>query len=297
MGSIRLPDTISVPAHLSYSSLSTYAECGERYRLGRGYGLDKSTWFASVAGSAIHEITEAIDLNLDFEVGVEERTFASLFDELLAKEAERGTEVKASGRVLKSIGKGGGPNKKDRDWWLIYGPTYVEAWRQWRADNPSWKVAVMPSGEPGIEVKVSASMGDVPFVGYIDRLFWVDDSELVAIDLKTGALPPSKLQLGTYKVALENQWGISPRFGAYWIASEGDVNKLWDLEHYTADYVANAFSMARRGINAGVFLPNVTGMCVGCGVREYCRAVGGAQANKVPTVTKVELRDALNGRK
>lgn len=258
-------------SRLSYSSLSTYAECGERWRLERGYGLGRSTWYATVAGSAIHEITEQIDL--DQEVW----EFKRLFDQMLDREEQNGVEVKPSGRKLSNIGKMGGPNKKDYDWWLIYGPQYVENYRMWRKLT-GWELIDMPDGKPAVEVPITVNMGGGTHLGYIDRVFVTPDGELVVVDIKTGATPVSKLQLGVYAVALWKEFGLLAELGAYWMAGDGEVTGPFLLSNYTEEWIDHQYEMAWAGINAGVFLPNVTAMCKGCGVRDWCRAVGGQRA-------------------
>ncbi len=50
------------------------------------------------------------------------------------------------------------------------------------------------------------------------------------------------------------------------------------------------YSKAMRGIEAGIFLPQVTNMCKGCSVREHCWAVGGAKAKELPLVPVVVKR-------
>ncbi|MCX2949952.1 PD-(D/E)XK nuclease family protein [Lentzea sp. NEAU-D7] len=273
--------TIQVPSRLSYSSLSSYSECGERWRLERGHKLNGSTWYATVAGSAVHTITEAHDLN---EVGRrvgEIPSFKETFDSLLAKERKNGVEVKPSGKKLKNIGPTGGPNKKDYEWWLVYGPIYVEKWLAWKAAS-DWKIAILPDGSVGIEVMVNEDIADESFLGYIDRVYITPDGQVVIVDLKTGAVPLSSVQLGSYRVALWRKYGIDAEWGAYWMASDGELTGLKDLTVYSDEYIDAQYAMAWTGIRNGVFLPNVTSLCRGCGVRDYCRAVGGRRSNELP---------------
>jgi hypothetical protein len=239
-----------------------------------------------VAGSTVHKITENWDLRQLGEEYDEKyylpNHFADLFDVYLAEEAEKGREVKASGRKLLKISDGGGPNKKDRDWWYEYGPQYVQRYIDWR-DSTGWEIAYLPDGRPGIEVPVSAPMDGEEFLGFIDRVFLVSDV-VVVVDLKTGNVPPGSLQLGTYKTALVNQYGINPEWGAYWMGKDGDLTPLKDLSIYSDEYVQHLYAMARKGIDAAVFLPNITSMCKACPVAEYCRAVGGKKASLIPVV-------------
>lgn len=270
-------------SRLSYSSLSTYSECGQRWLLERGFGYGRSTWFATVAGSAIHNITEKMDL---IEIGHdpgEAPSFKDEFDRLLYIENSRDIEVKPSGRKLKDIGKMGGPNKKDYDWWLVYGPQYVQNWQDWK-DQMDWQLAVMPDGTPGVEVAIRQPMAGRDYLGFIDRVYITPEGEVVVVDLKSGNVPPSSLQLGSYRVGLFREHDLMADWGTYWMASDGQLAGMKDLTRYTPEWVDEQYAMAWRGIEAGVFLPNVTSMCSGCGVRDHCRAVGGVRADEVPPI-------------
>jgi len=289
--------SVKLPSRLSYSSLSSYAECGERWRLERLHHVTSSTWWATIAGSAVHTITEAFDLGKplpDFELT------------LAANEAEakgRGQEIKASGKVLKNHGTEGGPNKKDRDWWLIRGPEMVQAYIDWRALT-KWEIPTMPDGAPAIEVRVPAQFAGRDQLGFIDRVFILPDGRVLIVDLKTGNLPSTRLQLGTYAVALRKLWGIDADVGTFWLGKTGDiVTPLTDLTQYSEEFVDHQFEMAWRGIEAGVFLPSPSSMCRGCSVHEFCRAMGGRKGVTIPIedvltrpqAADVEAREAAAG--
>lgn len=286
---------LNSPPRLSWSSVSSYAECGERWRLERGYGKNNTTWFATVAGSALHELTEGYDRLV--YAGVDEGeawnsspTFKSVFDRMLEEETR---EVKASGRVAKEVGPSGGPNKKDYDWFLHYGPLFFQRYVTWRMDNMDWRILDV-DGVPGIELEFDVQFDGERVVGYIDRVFLVDDVPVV-VDLKTGKEPSGGLQLATYKVGLEEGYGITPLLGYFWMpdapagkdASHGSLSFPYDLTGFSSDYVRHMYGMARSGIQSGVFLPNVTALCKGCGVRDYCRAVMGEKRREVPAASTV----------
>lgn len=277
---------IEIPSRLSYSSVSTYSECGQRWLLERGYGLNKATWFATVAGSAIHTITEKIDLAEIGVYGGSIPTFKAEFDRRLELEKLKGVEVKPSGRVGKTMSKTGGPNKKDYEWWLIFGPQFVDNWIQFKAEL-HWTLAFLPDGSPGVEVSVRQNMAGRSFLGFIDRVYITPEGECVVVDLKSGAVPPSSLQLGTYRVGLMREHGLWADWGAYWMAGDGELTPLKDLTRFTPEFVDAQYRMAWDGIQAGVFLPNVTAMCKGCGVQPYCRAAGGHLADEVPITTQM----------
>lgn len=293
---------ITAPSRLSYSSLASYAECGERWRLERGFKIKSGTWWSSVAGTAIHELTElydrgelklpsqekklspseAAELDADFI----RKAFERRLDRAEMKARERDGEIKPSGKVRKGFTKDGGPNKKDREWWLLFGPDYVRRYIEWRTLT-RWEVAIMPDGRLAIELPVTVDIGGDPQLGFIDRVFITPQGDIVIVDLKNGNAPTSTLQLGVYRVALWKAYGIEAHFGTYWMGSDGEVTAMHDLKEYTEEYIDALFSMAWRGIRAGVFLPNVTSLCRGCGVRDWCRAQKGKLADKLPVEVPV----------
>lgn len=277
---------VQIPSRLSYSSVSTYMDCGEKWKLERGYKLNESTWFATVAGSAIHQITEYIDLAELGHYGGRIPTFAEEFDRRLAEEAAKGVEVKASGKKLVNMSKSGGPNKKDYAWWLIYGPIAIENWIAWKR-NTDWMLALLPDGRPGIEVSIRQPIGGGEHLGFIDRVYITPDGQIVVVDIKSGNVPKSILQLGVYRVGLEREHGLLADLGAYWMGGDGDLAGIRDLSHLTPEWIDAQYEMAWTGIKAGIFLPNVSSMCSGCSVGSYCRANGGILSGEIPVRTKM----------
>ncbi len=282
------PKPLRMPSHLSFSALSTYAECGERYRLERGHGISGPSWWNALGGSAVHEVTEMADRAQWGEPGAVE-DFATVFDRLIDEEVEKTgwpeDSIKASGRKTKAW-----PDKQNRAWWYTHGPLYVAAWFQWR-ERAGLDLWTTPWGAPGIEVPVEVLVAGRKFVGYIDRVF-VDPSDGtgIPVDLKCGNHEPkSSLQLGTYGVALERDFGLPVRLGGFWMAKDYKeehlgLKYLEDLSRFTPDFVDAQFAMAWRGITGGVFLPSPGMMCGSCPVRDFCGLMGGSRAGEVPVL-------------
>jgi hypothetical protein len=228
-------------------------------------------------------VTEAHDRRL-LGQDVPLPTFKERFDHHIATESAKGVNLQVSGKVLKEPGETGGPTKKSYEWWLTYGPLYVERWIKWRDERLSggWKFAMMPDGEYGIEVGFEMSVDGERVVGFIDRVFEDENGQIVIVDIKSGNIPTSRLQLGVYRVGLMHVWGIEAAWGAYWMGSKGE-NLAWvDMEWYTDEYVSHQFRMAWAGITNGVFIANPSSMCKICGVREFCRSYGGSESSAVP---------------
>lgn len=172
--------------------------------------------------------------------------------------------ARVAGRATKS-----NPNKEDANWWNEQGPLWVEQYIQWRKANKNWKIWKTPQGAKAIELELNPKIADVPVKMVIDRVFEVD-GELVIVDLKTSSRrPTSDLQLGFYKVGLEQMLGVKVNLGNYWMSRDAGTGEMIDLSRYTLDmleYLVSGFDKARQ---AGIFLPNLSS-CSYCGLTEHC---------------------------
>lgn len=284
---------------LSYSSLNSYIECGERWRLEKGRGKTSGSWYATVAGKVIHAATEAYDRG---ETSIPDFDFLMNFPEAVKEEEARGVVLRASQKKgMASTTWAGGPLGKDFDWWMQYGPQIVNLYPAWRDEHPEWEIAKVvdkKTGEeiPAIELELWINFGSEPSMGFIDRVFrHADTGEYLIVDIKTGRLPVSDLQLADYGVGLEENYGIKATWGAFWhpwqprkVAGQeqkpltSGLTDAVDLTAYSRAFLESRYEMARDGIMAGVFLPNVSMMCKGCGVRKFCRAKAGTHSATVP---------------
>lgn len=301
---------VRLPSRLSWSAISSYSECGERFRLERLYKVERDTWYATEAGSAIHMITEEIDRAAMTGLPLRDALamavpFRAKFDQCIAESGATG--FRPSGRKLNEVGEQGGPNKRDYDWWLAYGPEFVERYVRWREQRTDWEIAMLPDGRPGIEVQFDIDIEGRRVVGMIDRVFHCPGTgEYILLDIKTGREPGGKLQLAVYDLGLRVTLGIEISWATYWtprlprgvesgtpdaIGSLSDFVSAsdWDTRHVEA-----MFTKVERGIRNGVFLPQVTMACqAGCVVAEYCWAVGGRKRKQIPVFD--EILDDVTG--
>ena len=176
------------------------------------------------------------------------------------------TDARVGGRATKA-----NPNKEDQNFWQSQGPKWVEGYIAWRKHNPNWKIWQAPDGNPGIELALTPVVADVPIKMIIDRVFEVD-GQLVICDLKTSQqTPSSSLQLGFYKLGIEQTFGIEVKWGNYYMARGNATSEMVDLSSYTFDkmeYLVKQFDTARK---AGIFLPNTNNCQYLCGLTEYCQ--------------------------
>jgi putative RecB family exonuclease len=176
------------------------------------------------------------------------------------------TNARVGGRATKA-----NPNKEDQTFWQTAGPRWVEGYIAWREANPDWKIWRAPDGNPGIELALNPVVAGVPVKMIIDRVFEVN-GQLVICDLKTSQqTPSSSLQLGFYKLGLEQTFGMEVKWGNYYMARGNSTSEMVDLSEYTYDkmeYLIKQFDIARK---TGIFLPNTNNCQYMCGLTEYCQ--------------------------
>lgn len=192
----------------------------------------------------------------------------SLWDTAWAKESEGIdlTNARVGGRATKV-----NPNKEDINYWQKQGPMWVEQYIAWRKANSNWKIWTTPDGRPAIELELTPVVADVPVKMVIDRIFDVD-GQLVIVDLKTSKNTPiSTLQLGFYKLGLEETFDVKIDWGNYYMSRGSNTVDMVDLSGYTyekMEYLVKGFDKARR---AGVFLPNTNSCQYMCGLTAHCQ--------------------------
>lgn len=176
------------------------------------------------------------------------------------------TNARVSGNATKA-----NPNKEDVTFWNTQGPKWVQGYIAWREANPDWKIWTAPDGNKGIELALNPVVAGVPVKMIIDRVFDVN-GQLVICDLKTSKQTPSStLQLGFYKLGIEQTFGIEVKWGNYYMARGNATSEMVDLSSYTygkMEYLIKQFDTARK---TGIFLPNTNNCQYLCGLTEYCQ--------------------------
>lgn len=175
------------------------------------------------------------------------------------------TNARVSGRATKA-----NPNKEDVTQWQKQGPLWTAQYIAWRQANPAWKIWVTPQGAPAIELGLKIIVAGVPVQMYLDRVFEVD-GQLIIMDLKTSQqVPKNPLQLGFYKMGIEQVFDREVNWGNYFMARTAGTSELVDLSWYTRpkmEYLVETFDKARK---TGLFLPNPDS-CGLCGFTKQCQ--------------------------
>ena len=267
---------------VSYSSLDTFQQCGEKFRLTRIHKVPQEQAYWNIGGKAFHLASEWYDKGSDLSI-------ASLWRDAWDKEmseVDTSKPLRAGGRATKQF-----PNKEDATWWGINGPNMVADYIKWRA-NIGWEILVV-DGVPIIEydftlvlpnaIQSEDASPNVLVQGYIDRVFVNGHGELVVCDLKTGAREPAaSTQLGVYAAGIRQRLGMNPTLGAYYMSRKGDVGGMVSLAHYTDELMSYWISTFEDSIRSERFLPHVTSMCQTCTVAPSCYAVGGKAPYPLP---------------
>ncbi len=264
--------TVTLGEHRSYSQYSSYVRCGKQYELTRVHGYPETPTWAQVAGNAIHSALEDHTRQCHGAL-IDVLPFAEYLDrQIQQQEARSGiphTEWRATGRKTKEK-----PNGEDKAWWLVDGPRQVAEFIEWY-ERANLTPAELNRG-PGIEYPVDMVIAGIDVKAYIDNISVTRDGELVVIDYKSGTRKPDQeIQLGLYALGLELGGDPRPSIGAYYMTRTAELTPAVNLDRYTLNYFEPIFTQLDAGIRAGVFLPHVSSMCNGCGVAQYCTAVGG----------------------
>lgn len=270
-------------SRLSHSTVSDFADCGEKVRLKKVERVIPIPSWALVGGSAVHEVTENRDLeNSGYWMEGFPLTFAEAFDdEIEARLAESDiplSQWRTSGKPSK-----GYPNKEDELWWRHNGQSFVDKWRRFLQNSP-YQIATLPnSGGPAIEVETTGTIGDAPFKGFIDRVLEDPSGNLYVVDLKTGTRQPKPSQLLTYRIILNQLYEgeFTPKYGFYYMTRTGmtEVINLEALDDGSTEY---EYAKIWRAVQEGIFIPNrISGWCHTCDVAKYCYAVQGEKSQSV----------------
>jgi putative RecB family exonuclease len=246
---------------LSFSSMDSFLQCGERYRLEKVVKVQQKRAWYLLGGSAVHTATELVDL----EGLAAEDAWATAWAQQLETLAP-GEEVRAGGRASKAY-----PNKEDQSWWEVNGLAQVQSWVAWKDSRiaAGWTV-------DEVEVGFQVLIGGVPVRGFIDRVMTDPAGNAWVVDLKTGVHSPAgTLQLGIYRHGLLAATGRDAIMGGYYMTRKGDISEPKSLLHYTEDRLADWLGKTRQAIESELFVPHVTSLCGSCSVAPYCAAVGG----------------------
>jgi len=136
----------------------------------------------------------------------------------------------------------------------------------------------------GLELRLSAAVGDLELRGVIDRLDLRDDGELVVVDYKTGRAPSvsweqrSLAGVHTYAFLCEQVLGRRPAAVRLVYLRSGEVIEATPSAQSTR-FVRTRVAAVRQAVEVAVrtddFRPQPSARCSTCSFQAWCPAFGG----------------------
>lgn len=285
--------------HRSVSQVSGHADCGTRYAIS---DLERPAWW-NVGGKAFHACAEEINRTHTaptadpmLAVGDLESLWLRHFDQQIAEQCAASPEHPID--TWRAANKG----SEHYDFWRVEGPAMMQRYVVWLSGmlQEGWFIATAPppvprhgsewADQPVIEFECRLNVGlAVPNLSIIDlALIRADGANptgttVLIVDLKAGeSAPKDTFQLGVYGWALLAA-GVAQRpeqvRGAYYRARKGEIAPdvagligwpVLDMHPWTN--VVQRYRDQDAMDRAGIYAPNVTTFCGGCGVRDLCPA-------------------------
>ena len=238
-----------LPKHISYSSLSTWQECGWKYYLTKVEGAQEAhaVWFTG--GTAVHKATEVYDL----EGGDSESIWNKVwYDQVAQDEGLHG-----------DMNTWQFAKREDMSWWYGEGIWMLDKWIGFRK---SWNIY-----EAFVEKEYEIDIDNATVKMAIDRVMVDFEGNRVLLDIKTGASSQRHpLQLAVYAWALEKQ-GVTVEKAGFWDARTGNIS-LWNLQNLHAERIEDMLNTFDKARKETIFLPNLSN-CGRCGVMSACKYV------------------------
>ena len=268
--------------HRSVSQVSSFAQCGEAYRLSRVAKVPSkpAAWFPH--GTAYHAVIEEYEnTGRTLTKQALADRFIDVYQDAIAKMREEWPEEHdwiTGGR------KSGFKDIEDREaigvWQVLDYVDFAEAHKN------VWRILPLGDGKVATEVEFRIDFGGVECYGFIDQIRQYPDGSLEVADLKTGtSTPGSSMQLGVYAHVVQQNTGILPVSGVFVKAGRpatpkvGIVKPTRDVSHllhrWEKPLLDSIFRDMDRAEKAGIYLPNPQDGCDRvCTVSEYCRVKG-----------------------
>ena len=239
-----------LPKHISYSSFTTWQECGWKYYIQKVEGVKEAhaVWFTG--GSAVHKATEVYDL----EGGSSE----SIWNKVWFEQVKQDEEINGDMSTWQYA------KREDMSWWYGEGIWMLDRWIAFRQNG--WNVY-----EDFVEKEYEIQIEDATVKMAIDRVMTDFEGNRVLLDIKTGASSQRHpLQLAVYAWALEKQ-GITVDKAGFWDARTGHVS-LWNLSNLHSERIEDMLNTFDKARKETIFLPNLSN-CGRCGVTSFCKYV------------------------
>jgi len=264
--------------HLSASQLSTFSRCPQLYKIEKIDKVRSPPSAALIKGNAVHNTLEQWERGgRSFDVEADYRLIwrAELDDALRAHPDlttwNHGYGVRDAESDLRL-------RERDGLWEVQQYISLAEA------EAGLWKVAKL-NGDLAIEIPFKIDFTDFVVTGRIDAVQqWHSTNAITVVDYKTGSRKDEAYrQLGTYKVGLEELYGIPVTHGRYFYTKKNIKTQLmtgsseWiDLTRYTKDYLREQYATLKRARENNIYLAAPSrDKCGMCSVKKLCPEMSG----------------------
>ena len=262
------------PIRRSVSQLTSYASCGESFRLQKVAKSPQrpASWYGM--GRAAHQAIE------DYENSGRQMTTAEAvevfnvsYDAEIARDLIKWPDWDAwmtGGR------KSGERDMLDRK---VIGAYQVEDYVRYAEENAAnWRIIAS-------EVEFTIELGNVDCLGFIDQIAQRADGSIQVRDLKGGStIPGSAFQLAVYGLAVEEYMGIKPDAACFVklarpATARGKAKPTLELDHdlslWSREQIVRMFNDFDKAERQGLYLPNPTDDCHRtCSVADWCTVPG-----------------------
>ena len=168
------------------------------------------------------------------------------------------------------------------------GAEQLRAYFQYARAAPETVLAISDD-EKAVEVEFRLDLDGVEIVGLIDQVIEWPGAIIGPRDLKTGSKRPDwAFQLGVYRIAIQELFGVLPDWGDYYMAKDSRADPPINLTGFTRERLTRLFHDMDSAVHHGLFLPNPGDACRTCGVSDFCTAIG-KHADEYPPNTQEVL--------
>lgn len=282
---------MSIP-HLSYSSINSFDRCPKAYQLSRIIGAQPLPAVYFALGTAVHEITEDMDRAKQSTPSQPENTCrytAEDFRSVYFGEINKGLAKEPD--ITKWLCGGSDGPRAAAELALDTGPRCIKNWKDFTSND--FKVT-------DIELDVTCRLPGMYLKtkGYVDRIGEHKIHDRIIVDIKTGKNKPKDKgkQLGTYAALLTAATGEVVTKGAYFMAQEGKLSKVYDLSEYTPEAVGLANKTRLQEMNSSDYEAKVEFTCKFCDQQLNCFAYSGNTARTKyydPSHPQYDLRNEV----
>ena len=286
-------DPFSTPrgVHRSVSQVTSYHECGMRYRLERlEQAYETPAWWY-IGGDTFHETVRWWETehangrthNADDTA----RKFELVWADQLAKTILENPNVRPSEFRAARAGT------EDRDWWKDHGPTMAADYVTGQHGRET-EILRLDGDTLALELGFVVDIGGIEIKGFIDQvLVYPSTGHVLVRDHKTGSsMPEDPLQRQVYALGLRHAFGIDrPMWGAYWRArrtskTPAGETKLIRLDDPAMESLVSwRIAEMDRAERAGFYPVRPSSLCGSCGVRGSCPIMGPPETRRLELVT------------